>query len=140
VVRVARGTKLAGTLLAALTVVAFSACSSASSSAGGTSAPAATVNAAGTALVEIAKDNSFSPTSFLVPAGQAVTLTLQNQGSAVHNWHVTDVKDAAGKDIATPLTDGKRTSSVTFSITKPGTYHFRCDVHPDDMKGTLVVQ
>ena len=30
------------------------------------------------------------------------------------------------------------TGTVTFTITTPGTYHFRCDFHPTQMFGTFV--
>ena len=31
------------------------------------------------------------------------------------------------------------TGTLTFTITTPGTYHFRCDFHPTQMFGTFVV-
>lgn len=96
--------------------------------------------AGATALTETTTDNKFSDTKYTVKAGTPVTLTVQNKGSAVHNWHVTDVKDDSGKEIKTDLTDPGKSSSVTFSISKPGTYKFQCDVHPADMTGTLTVQ
>ncbi len=96
--------------------------------------------AGATALTEVTTDNKFSETKLSIKAGTPVTLTVQNKGSAVHNWHVTDVKDDSGKDIKTDLTDAGKTSSVTFTIGKPGTYKFQCDVHPSDMTGTLTVQ
>ncbi|MGD9891262.1 MAG: cupredoxin domain-containing protein, partial [Dehalococcoidia bacterium] len=33
-----------------------------------------------------------------------------------------------------------QSGSVTFTITTPGSYPFICDVHPVDMKGTLIVE
>jgi plastocyanin len=96
--------------------------------------------AGATALTEVTTDNKFSETKLTVKAGVPVTLTVQNKGSAVHNWHLLDVKDDSGKEIKTDLTDAGKTSSVTFTIGKPGTYKFQCDVHPSDMTGTLTVQ
>ncbi len=100
----------------------------------------AAANAPATSLTEITTDNKFSKTNFNVPAGQAVTLTLTNRGQAIHNWHVLDVKDENGKDILVPLTQAGQTTSVTFTISTPGTYHFQCDVHPTEMTGTLTVK
>jgi plastocyanin len=64
---------------------------------------------------------------------------MSNAGEAIHNWHIIDAKTAGGKEITTDLTAPHKASSVTFAISKPGIYHFQCDVHPDTMKGTLTV-
>jgi len=69
-----------------------------------------------------------------------IALTLKNQGQAVHDWHLLDATDANGKEVKTSLLDPGKSETVDFTITKPGTYHFQCDAHPADMKGTLVVQ
>jgi plastocyanin len=144
----------AGVALALLGASACSGNNNSSSSAGSavnngaaqvasTAAPRANIGSpvAGAAvLTEITTDNKFSPTKLAAKAGVPVALTVQNKGSAVHNWHVTDTKDDSGKEIKTDLTDAGKSSSVTFTISKPGTYHFRCDVHPSDMTGTLTVQ
>jgi plastocyanin len=96
--------------------------------------------ASGTILTEIATDNKFSQTNYTIKAGQEYLLNFQNSGQAIHNWDVTGTKGADGKQITVPLTDPGKTSTVTFRIDKPGTYHFQCDVHPDEMKGTITVQ
>jgi plastocyanin/mono/diheme cytochrome c family protein len=102
---------------------------------------AATPGTPSTTLTEVATDNEFSDTSFTVPAGQPVTLTFQNKGSATHNWHVTDARDANGQEVTTGATgtNGGQSTTVTFTITTPGTYHFQCDFHPTQMLGTLFV-
>lgn len=108
-----------------------------------TAAPRANVGspaAGATALTETATDNKYSDTKYTVKAGTPVTLTVQNKGQAVHNWHLLDAKDDSGKEIKTDLDEPGKTSSVTFTISKPGTYKFQCDVHPSDMTGTLTVQ
>jgi plastocyanin len=92
------------------------------------------------ALAETATDNKFSNTSFDASANKPIALTLTNKGAAVHNWKLTDVKDASGKDIKTALLDPNKSETATFTIAKPGTYHFNCEVHPDEMKGTLTIK
>lgn len=107
----------------------------------------ATPGTASTSLSETASDNNgaspnkFSDTSFTVPAGQAVTMDFSNKGAAIHNWHVTDVKDAGGKDIVTSTTGtlGGQSTTITFTVSSEGTYHFQCDFHPTEMLGTLFV-
>jgi plastocyanin len=93
----------------------------------------------GAPLTETANDNSFSTTSYSINAGQPYTLTLTNAGKAVHNWHLLGLKGPGGGQIATPLIEGGKSASVTFTIATPGTYHFQCDVHPTQMAGTVVV-
>ena len=73
-------------------------------------------------------------------AGQPVELTLTNNGQAIHNWHLLNVKDKDGKDILTPLVNPGQSATIDFTIATPGAYHFQCDVHPTEMTGTLVVQ
>jgi|SRR5579875_609390 len=89
---------------------------------------------------EVATDNKFSATTIVVPAGKPVTLNFQNKGTAIHNWDVLNVKDDSGKDIKTDLIQGGQSAKITFTISKPGTYKFQCDVHPTEMIGQLIVQ
>lgn len=102
---------------------------------------AATPGTPSTALTETATDDVFATTSFTAPAGQSVTLQFTNKGTDIHDWTITDAKDASGKAISTGSngTQGGQTSSVTFTITQPGTYHFQCDFHPAQMLGTIFV-
>ncbi len=102
--------------------------------------PSALAAAGAQTVTEIATDNKYSQTQFTVKANQDVALTLKNQGQAVHNWHLLDATDADGKEIKGSLLDPGKSETIDFKIAKPGTYHFQCDVHPTDMKGTLVVQ
>jgi len=69
-------------------------------------------------------------------------MVVRNNGTATHNWHVLNVKDADAKEIVTnPLAvQPNGTASVTFTISTPGTYKFQCDFHPAEMTGTLTVQ
>lgn len=93
----------------------------------------------GQPLASVATDNLFTPTTYTIAAGQPYTVTMTNAGDAIHNWHILNVRDRNGRDIATPLTTSHKSSSVTFVISKPGVYPYQCDVHPDTMKGTLRV-
>ena len=93
-----------------------------------------------TAATITSTDNKFDITKLTVPANQPVTVTLQNKGQALHNWHVLNVKDAAGTDIATQLLPGGQSETLTFTVAAPGSYDFQCDTHPAEMKGTLTVQ
>lgn len=92
-----------------------------------------------TTLSETTTDDKFSATSFTVPAGQQVTITVNNKGQALHNWHVLGVKSTDGKDIKTDLLASGASAKLTFTIAQAGTYKFQCDVHPTEMIGTLIV-
>lgn len=106
-----------------------------------TPGPAAAVPTPSTTLQETTTDNKFSATTLASPAGQQVTLTLDNKGAALHNFDITDVKDDSGKEIKTAdFVQPNSSAKITFTISKPGTYHFRCDVHPTEMTGTIVIQ
>ena len=83
---------------------------------------------------------TFAPDAYVISAGETYTLTMTNQGEAIHNWHILDVRREGGKSIETPLTAPHKSSRTTFAIPRAGTYHFQCDVHPDTMKGTLTVR
>ena len=98
--------------------------------------PAAVV----TSATEVATDNKFSLTSIAIPAGEEVTVTLENRGAAVHNWRVKGVQSAAGAEIKTQLIGGGKTETIMFTILTPGRYEFDCEVHVAEMKGTLTVE
>jgi plastocyanin len=84
-------------------------------------------------------DNRFEPKEFTVPANQKVTVTLENKGSAIHNFQIIGQKGPDGQDIQTPLLPAGQKGSVEFSL-PAGTYDFFCAVHPVDMRGKLTVQ
>jgi len=96
--------------------------------------------AVATDLSAVTTDNKFSQTKFTVPAGQPVTLALENKGNMVHNWHLSGQKDAAGAEVKTTLLQAGKSATLTFTVGRAGTYGFLCDVHPTEMKGQLIVQ
>jgi len=107
-----------------------------------TATPTATPTppAVATSWTVVATDNKFDVSAIAVPAGQTVTLTFNNRGQAIHNWHVLNLKDRDGKDITTQLLPGGQSQTITFTVTQTGTFEFLCDVHPTEMRGTLFVQ
>lgn len=85
--------------------------------------------------------NKFDKDSLTVPAGADVIVKFTNNDKIVHNFSVLTEKDGdsiyegdlfKGPDVEK---DEKFTAPA-----KPGDYYFLCDVHPDQMNGTLVVQ
>ena len=91
------------------------------------------------------EDNKFSVTDVTVKSGD--TININNKGQAIHNVHV-----AAGGSFAAAFckTTGPEPCSKPASVpagsassiiinVPAGTYDFRCDFHPDQMKGKLTV-
>jgi nitrite reductase (NO-forming) len=100
----------------------------------------AAVPAAVQAMQQTTTDNKFSATQMTAQAGKPITLTVTNKGQAIHNWNLVGQTGAEGTAIKTGLLNPGETQTITFTMTKPGTYSFQCDVHPAEMKGTLTVK
>lgn len=92
------------------------------------------------ALMITSRDNKFDKTELTLQAGVPVTLVVVNRGAAVHNFKITNVKSAEGKEIGTALLAGGKSEKITFTIDKPGTYTFQCDPHPAEMRGKIIVK
>ncbi len=79
-----------------------------------------------------------------VPAGQEITINLENNGSAIHNMRFSgeDNKyntsdDAVSKpDIVAP---GQKAVMTFTAPEKAGKYIYQCDFHPTDMIGEFEV-
>ena len=111
---------------------AASVTSSASASGGGGTA---------TATIQAVPTLKFSTSQMSLPAGTAVTVTLQNNDPGqTHNFSVyadSGYTQSLGKTEF--ITGSGTTSSVDLGPLSPGTYYFRCDAHPPQMFGTIAV-
>ena len=85
-----------------------------------------------------------------VALDQEVSFNLENQGAAIHNLQVNGMDntytvntcepDNASRFCSDPgLLRGSDKGTLTVQFDEPGTYNFRCDFHPTEMFGTLVV-
>jgi plastocyanin len=91
--------------------------------------PAPPSSAPRTAAVETV-DFAFNPAQASVAPGGEVTWT--NKGAAPHTATFDDETLDTGR--ITPGSSGKVTAPL-----KPGSYSYRCDIHPAKMRGVLVV-
>lgn len=84
------------------------------------------------------RDMAFDQETLTVAAGSTWRLQLVNQDSAPHNVAIyTDESASESLFIGELITD----ATIVYDIPalEPGTYFFRCDLHPE-MKGTLIVE
>ncbi|MFY9195217.1 MAG: cupredoxin domain-containing protein [Methanoculleus sp.] len=111
-----------------------------------TTTPAATtttVAAGGTATVDLsAKNIAFNKSTITVPAGADVTVDFDNEDDGIpHNFAVYTDSSATDTIFSGETITGPDTTTYTFTApSDPGTYYFRCDVHPEQMNGDFVVQ
>jgi plastocyanin len=90
----------------------------------------------------VAKNIAFNTTKITVPAGADIDVNFDNQDQYVpHNFAV--YTDASAK---TAIFQGKTITGpakITYTFvtpTSPGTYFFRCDIHPATMNGQFIVE
>lgn len=86
----------------------------------------------------------FDKSELSIPANQDVTATADNTDEGIlHNFAVYNSRDEAeGGGEAIAATEGCTapcTGSATLNL-PPAEYFFRCDFHPQQMTGTLVVK
>ena len=85
---------------------------------------------------------AFDTNSITVSAGAHVTITFQNNDNGIpHNMAFYTSSAATTIIYQGARTTGVSTVTYTFDApTTPGTYFFRCDVHPTTMTGSFIVQ
>lgn len=91
----------------------------------------------------IAENIAFNLSAISVPAGATVTINFDNRDSGIpHNFAVYNDSSAAPPAIFQgQIITGPATITYTFKApSRPGTYFFRCDVHPTIMTGSFIVQ
>jgi plastocyanin len=81
-----------------------------------------------TTEVAMAKSYRFDPKTIEVEAGQSVTWT--NEDNFTHTVQVDGQEDHKVE----------RGESVSITFENPGTYHYVCTLHSQDMEGEVIVQ
>jgi plastocyanin len=89
-------------------------------------------------------DTEKNPT-LRVPAGEEITINLTNEGAAIHNMRFAGDDNEYDNDddaVSDPelVTGGQDAILVFTAPGEPGTYDYRCDFHPTDMLGQIVVE
>jgi plastocyanin len=93
-------------------------------------ATVAQADAVRTPSVDMPPSYRFDPVAIEVQAGQVVTWTNSDHFS--HNVHLLGTAEWRS-DVLAPG------DSVTFTFADPGEYAYQCDLHPQDMTGTVIV-
>jgi plastocyanin len=126
-------------LLLGLALV-LSACGGAGSGGDGASACPGT----GTTTVEngeariCADDLAFDATTIQAPANEEFNVTFTNAESQPHNVAIYTEEGGEEIVIGDIITGPNVTNQVAVDALEPGTYYFRCDLHPE-MEGELIV-
>jgi len=88
----------------------------------------------------VAKNNAFNISTITVPAGAAVVMTFDNQDRFPHNVALYTDSTARTTIYKGVIITGPKVITYTFNApSQPGTYFFRCDVHPSTMTGSFIV-
>ena len=106
-----------------------------------TTAPPPHAAAGRSVTVEIAAEKmAFDTSTITVPAGAEVTMNFENRDDGIpHNVAVYTDPSAAKEIFVGDIIAGPERATYTFTAPEtPGTYFFRCDVHPS-MNGAFIV-
>ncbi|MCE5338314.1 MAG: PQQ-binding-like beta-propeller repeat protein [Methanomicrobiaceae archaeon] len=137
-------TGAAGNQTPAMTTAATNVTTAATTGAAASATAGATGAAGGgTTTIDLTAENiAFDQSTITVPAGANVTVNFNNKDSGIpHNFAVYTDSSAAEKIFVGEIITGPATTTYTFTApSTPGTYFFRCDDHPQQMTGDLVVQ
>lgn len=89
----------------------------------------------------VAENIAFDKSTITVPAGAHVTVNFINRDSGVpHTFSVYETEDAKRVIFQGQAVTGLARTKYEFDApTNPGTYFFRCDIHPTQMTGQFIV-
>jgi plastocyanin len=124
--------RLLSTALTTTAIVALGACSAASSAQ--TAKPSIDPNA----LTISARDLKFSTSTLSAPASKPFQIAFDNQDGAPHNVAIYRDSSASEKVFGSDPFSGPAAVRYDVPPLAPGSYFFRCDVHPA-MSGQLTV-
>jgi plastocyanin len=95
----------------------------------------------GTANASIsALGTAFSTTTLSLPADKTISLAFDNQDPGLqHNVAIYADSGYTQPLFTGAIVTGPTNTTYSISPLKPGTYYFRCDVHPTEMTGTVTV-
>ena len=107
----------------------------------GDATPAATSAPGDTTIQLVAEGILFDQRALTAASGGTVTIEFDNRDASVlHNFALYTDNSVSQPIFVGDLVTGPAQVTYTFDAPAPGTYFFRCDVHPDTMTGSFNVQ
>ena len=79
---------------------------------------------------------TFDPGCLAAPANTAFTVRFDNEDSDTHNL---DIQRNGVSVFTGDFVKGPKVVTYDVGALPPGSYTFRCDIHPVQMRGTFVV-
>lgn len=126
-------------ILVLLSLSAVAACAETSASAPATVGSASAPAGPATTLTITAKDIAYAPAQMSAPAGSPLQIRFDNQDAGVpHNLGLYGDAGFSTKLYESAIKSGPAVEDITIPGLVPGTYQFRCTVHPN-MTATLTV-
>ena len=110
--------------------------------AGPTAPPSETVGPGAPGVLAIAAQNLlFDKKTLEAPARTEITVRFDNRDAGVlHNVAFYTNRTARSKIFVGEIITGPKVIEYEFTTPAPGSFFFRCDVHPDTMTGTFTVK
>ena len=106
---------------------------------GGGSSHHGTCRPSGSSLSISAQNVRFSTDCLAAPANHPFTIDFDNKDEGVP--HNVSILSSNGQSLFKGQTiTGSKSVTYRVGALRPGTYEFKCDVHPDSMQGTFVVK
>ncbi len=87
-----------------------------------------------TEVTVVAEDIRFDLERIVVPAGEEVTITLDNRDQGIGHNIAVSLPDG---EAATEVESGPEEQTLRFTVPEPGEYDFVCDPHASTMKGVV---
>jgi plastocyanin len=88
----------------------------------------------------IAHNVQFDLKDIQLPGNKPAQIDFKNDDSVPHNVAIYSNQDYSGPPVFQgSVVLGGASSAYQVNAMTPGTYYFRCDIHPTVMKGTLTV-
>ena len=93
----------------------------------------------GEALEVVAEEIVFEQDRIELPAGEEVVISFRNEDAEPHNVAIYEAGEDGAPLFNGAVFSGPETREYRVKIEEPGTYEFRCDIHPLTMTGEVVV-
>ena len=95
----------------------------------------------GTTVSLAVSDLSFDKDEITLTADTDATIEFDNQDEGLpHNFAMYEDESAETAIFQGDIVEGPNTTNYSFTAPDAGTYFVRCDVHPTQMTGTVVVE